>query len=55
MQSGLAVWVGPFVCSLLFTSGASTSQRPASPWLTDYETARTAARAQGRPIFAVFT
>jgi hypothetical protein len=48
MQSGLAV-----LCSLLLAPIQSSPQ--AGPrWQTDYETARAAARAQDRPIFAVF-
>jgi hypothetical protein len=51
MQSGLAA-----IAALLL---APIQQPPpanqAPSWLTDYQAARTAAHAQGRPIFAVFT
>jgi hypothetical protein len=50
MQSGLAI-----LCSVfLFPTQANPSADKSSPWLTDYAAARGAARAQDRPIFAVF-
>jgi hypothetical protein len=51
MQSGLAA-----IAALLLTPIQQPSPANQVPnWLTDYETARTTARSQGRPIFAVFT
>ncbi len=50
MQSGPAV-----VCALILSPIQASPQAEQAPrWLTDYAAARAAARAQDRPIFAVF-
>ena len=44
------------VCFVVMTGRAEAGppERGRSPWLTDYEQARAAARKGGRPIFVVF-
>jgi hypothetical protein len=55
MQSWLAYCLGTMALSgTLLPGGVPADKKPATRWLTDYETARTVARLLDRPIFAVF-
>jgi hypothetical protein len=55
MWSSYALCLGSLVVSgTLSRSGPPAETKPASRWLTDYETARTVARLLDRPLFAVF-
>jgi hypothetical protein len=55
MQNRFAAWSCSALCLLAMSPIAQASVTESrSPWLTDYETARTVARLLDRPIFAVF-
>ena len=50
-------WVTGGVLGLAVLAGSGTAAEPAAAktgWLTDYQAARAAARAGGKPLFVVF-